>query len=80
MNNSTLFADNPAKQHVGALPGVTLFICANAEAEAGLRLPIEGVQSVKIACSAMVQDVFLLRAFEAGAEGVLVVGLQSGKM
>jgi len=37
------------------------------------------LQSIKLPCSAMVRDIFLLRAFEAGADGVVVIGCPQGK-
>ena len=57
-------------------PKLTLFHCINSLPE-GNTLPIGGemacdIATVKMACSSMVKDVFLLKAFEAGADGVLV--------
>lgn len=78
MNNNTLLADNSAASRSATITNITVFICANAEAEAGLRAA-EGMHKIKIACAAMVQEVFLLKAFEAGAEGVLVVACSPEK-
>jgi F420-non-reducing hydrogenase iron-sulfur subunit len=54
---------------------ITVFYCVNALPQG---LPEAGVgakiKAIKLACSAMVKDVFLLRAFEAGADGVVVLG------
>ncbi len=57
-------------------PKLTLFHCINSLQEGGA-LSIGGdiacdITAVKMACSSMVKDVFLLKAFEAGADGVLV--------
>jgi F420-non-reducing hydrogenase iron-sulfur subunit len=57
-------------------PKLTLFHCINSLQEEGA-LSIGGdiacdITAVKMACSSMVKDVFLLKAFEAGADGVLV--------
>jgi F420-non-reducing hydrogenase iron-sulfur subunit len=53
---------------------ITVFYCVNALPQG---LPAAGeakITAIKLACSAMVKDVFLLRAFEAGADGVVVLG------
>jgi len=57
-------------------PEITIFYCINAFNEKTV-LPFseEGaakVNYVKMACSSMVKDVFILKAFEAGADGVVV--------
>ena len=64
-------------------PGVHLFYCVNAFEE-GVFSPCaagnaDNVQSTKIPCSAMIKDVYILKAFECGADGVMVVGCPSGK-
>ena len=53
-------------------PKITLFYCINAFMESA---PVfEGciIKTVKMACSSMTKDIFLLKAFEAGADAVLV--------
>ena len=64
-------------------PKITLFHCINAFNE-GASLPLTGVDDfemkiVKLPCSSMVKDVFLLRAFEAGSDGVLVLVCPEGQ-
>ena len=53
---------------------ITLFHCFNALKDT---TPLEdaeyGVEGVKMACSSMTREVFLLRAFEAGADAVAVI-------
>ena len=58
-------------------PVITLFHCINSFNE-NASLPLTGrdsfeVKTVRLPCSSMVKDVFLLRAFEAGSDGVLVL-------
>jgi len=58
-------------------PNITLFHCINTLSE-GVALPADGeggleLKTVRLPCSSMVKDVFLLRAFEAGADGVVVL-------
>lgn len=58
-------------------PKITLFHCINSFNESA-SLPLTDrdnleVKSVRLPCSSMVKDVFLLRAFEAGSDGVLVL-------
>ncbi len=58
-------------------PKLTLFHCINSFNESA-SLPLSGqdnveVKTVRLPCSSMVKDVFLLRAFEAGSDGVLVL-------
>ena len=64
-------------------PKITLFHCINAFGDADeLALNDKDaceIQTVKMACSSMVKDVFLLRAFEAGADGVIVLVCPEGQ-
>ena len=58
-------------------PNITLFHCINSFSE-GVALPSNGegdleLKTVRMPCSSMVKDVFLLRAFETGADGVVVL-------
>jgi F420-non-reducing hydrogenase iron-sulfur subunit len=64
-------------------PKITLFHCINAFDDTA-ELFLTGkdtceIQTVKMACSSMVKDVFLLRAFEAGADGVVVLVCPEGQ-
>lgn len=58
-------------------PVITLFHCINSFKESAV-LPLTGgdnveIKTIRLPCSSMVKDVFLLRAFEAGSDGVLVL-------
>ena len=58
-------------------PKITIFHCINAFID-GRSSPLAGgdgfeTHLVKLACSSMVKDVYLLRAFEAGADAVVVL-------
>lgn len=64
-------------------PKITLFHCINAVDDTA-ELFLTGkdtceIQTVKMPCSSMVKDVFLLRAFEAGADGVIVLVCPEGQ-
>ncbi len=58
-------------------PKITLFHCINTIADAAPLIKANqdtaDISEVKLACSSMVKDVFLLRAFEAGADAVIVL-------
>ena len=60
---------------------ITVFYCINTF---GNGVPITDgddceLRLVKLACSSMVKDVFLLRAFEAGADAVIVLVCPEGQ-
>jgi coenzyme F420-reducing hydrogenase delta subunit len=62
---------------------ITVFYCINTF-DSGVPVPITGVDDVelrfvKLACSSMVKDVFLLRAFEMGADAVIVLVCPEGQ-
>ena len=62
---------------------ITVFYCINTFGN-GATVPLTGgddceVRLVKLACSSMVKDVFLLRAFEAGADAVIVLVCPEGQ-
>jgi F420-non-reducing hydrogenase iron-sulfur subunit len=64
-------------------PKITLFHCINAFTESG-SMCVENrdgfeVKTVKMACSSMTKDVFMLRAFEAGADAVVVLVCPEGQ-
>ncbi len=64
-------------------PKITLFHCINAFGNAD-ELSLTGdktceIKTVKMACSSMVKDVFLLKAFEAGSDGVVVLVCPEGQ-
>jgi coenzyme F420-reducing hydrogenase delta subunit len=68
--------------HHNFKPRITLFHCINTFGEADA-IPLTGGEAfeakfVKLACSSMVKDVFLLRAFEAGADAVVVLVCPEG--
>lgn len=54
-------------------PKLTLFHCLNSFAETPSIFDGCSVKTVRMACSSMTKDVHLLRAFEAGADAVLVL-------
>ena len=64
-------------------PDITLFHCINAFSDSDA-LPVSAadtlkLKTVKMACSSMVKDVFLLRAFESGADAVVVMVCPEGQ-
>ena len=64
-------------------PKITLFYCINAFDDTA-ELFLTGkdtceIQTVKMPCSSMVKDVFLLRAFEAGSDAVVVLVCPEGQ-
>jgi len=66
----------------GFKPKITVFHCINTLGE-GDASPLAGGEKfeskfVKLPCSSMVKDVFLLRAFEAGADAVVVLVCPDG--
>jgi F420-non-reducing hydrogenase iron-sulfur subunit len=58
-------------------PRITIFHCINAFSDGRSSSLSDGddfeVRLVKLPCSSMVKDVYLLRAFEAGADAVVVL-------
>ncbi|MCP4690724.1 MAG: hydrogenase iron-sulfur subunit [Desulfobacterales bacterium] len=58
-------------------PVITVFHCINAAGGGKGLPPVKSeeatVKSVKLACSGMTKDVYLLRAFEAGADAVVTL-------
>ncbi len=64
-------------------PKITLFHCINTVSEIG-GFSLTGrdnfeLHTVKMPCSSMVKDVFLLRAFEAGSDAVIVLVCPEGQ-
>ena len=64
-------------------PKITLFHCINAFDDTTELFLTEKetceIQTVKMPCSSMVKDVFLLRAFEAGSDAVVVLVCPEGQ-
>lgn len=64
-------------------PKIEIFYCINTFGEIDdLHLSDHGgcdITGIKMACSSMVKDVFLLKAFEAGADGVVVLVCPEGQ-
>ena len=61
---------------------VTIFHCINTFSElAALPLSEDGfeMRSIKLPCSSMVKDIFLLQAFEAGADAVVILACPEGE-
>jgi F420-non-reducing hydrogenase iron-sulfur subunit len=65
------------------IPKITVFHCINAFTENTQSIFVGRddfeVKFIKLPCSSMVKDVFLLRAFEAGADGVVVLVCPQGQ-
>jgi F420-non-reducing hydrogenase iron-sulfur subunit len=64
-------------------PELTIFHCINTFPDSAA-LPLAesedfSIKSIKLPCSSMVKDVYLLRAFEAGADAVLVFVCPQGQ-
>ena len=66
----------------GSQPKISVFHCINVFTDGEQLLPPGGqsaaVEFLKLPCSSMVKDVFLLRAFEAGADAVRVLVCPEG--
>lgn len=66
----------------GSKAKVTIFHCINVFSEGHSGLVAQGenveLEFVKLPCSSLVKDVFLLRAFEAGADAVVVLVCPEG--
>ena len=64
-------------------PKITIFHCTNAFSElASLSLTGSNgfdLRAVKLPCSSMIKDVYLLRAFEAGSDAVIVLACPEGE-
>jgi coenzyme F420-reducing hydrogenase delta subunit len=64
-------------------PKITLFHCINSFDDPEFLKALTGssfeLKEIKMACSGMVKDVFLLRAFEAGADAVAVFVCPEGE-
>ena len=66
----------------GFRPVITIFHCINAFSDGVFPAVGEGefeVRSIKLPCSSMVKDVYLLRAYEAGADAVIVLACPEGE-
>lgn len=64
------------------IPKITVFHCINAFSQTSWS-SVGGrefeIKFIKLPCSSMVKDVFLLRAFEAGADAVVVLVCPEGQ-
>ncbi len=78
MNTNVLFAEKSNNAVSGKTPGITMLACANSM-QAAQNFNSDGIHIIKLACSAMIRDIFILKAFEAGAGGVMVVGCSPEK-
>jgi len=66
----------------GFKPVITVFHCVKSLGDETDLSALEDnaeIRSIKIPCSSMVKDVFLLRAFEAGADAVVVLVCPEGE-
>ena len=63
-------------------PKISIFHCINVFGDGEVLLPPDRqeatVEFIKLPCSSMVKDVFLLRAFESGADAVIVLVCPEG--
>ena len=64
-------------------PQIAVFFCRNTLSDPGILKALSDREDVRLnhypmACSSMVKDVFLLRAFEAGADAVIVLVCPEG--
>lgn len=64
-------------------PRITIFHCINSFSESVLShidvIDHVDIKYIKMPCSGMTKDVYLLRAFEAGADAVIVMVCPEGK-
>ena len=64
-------------------PKITIFYCINSFSESVLshldEIDRVDIKYIKMPCSGMTKDVYLLRAFEAGADAVIVLVCPEGK-
>ena len=64
-------------------PKITIFHCINSFSESALSYLGEidnvDIKYIKLPCSGMIKDVYLLRAFEAGADAVIVFTCPKGE-
>jgi coenzyme F420-reducing hydrogenase delta subunit len=64
-------------------PKITIFHCINAFRELASLSLTRGngfdLRTVKLPCSSMIKDVYLLRAFEAGSDAVIVLACPEGE-
>jgi F420-non-reducing hydrogenase iron-sulfur subunit len=83
--NEMVVPTKPTQPHVGetasdvAKPQITVFHCVNALGDAAL-LDFENcdINSVKLPCSSLSRELVLLKAFEAGADAVVVLVCPEG--
>jgi len=61
------------KMKINKTPRLTLFHCLNSFEETPSIFDGCKAKTVKMACSSMTKDIHLLKAFEAGADAVLVL-------
>jgi len=63
-------------------PKITVFYCINSFSESLLshfdEIDHVDIKYIKMPCTGMTKDVYLLRAFEAGADGVIVMACPEG--
>ena len=61
------------KMKLNNTPKLTLFHCLNSYEETSSQIDGCEMKTVRMACSSMTKDIHLLKAFEAGADAVLVL-------
>jgi len=64
-------------------PKITIFHCINSFSESTLthlgEIDNVDIKYIRLPCSGMIKDVYLLRAFEAGADAVIVFACPKGE-
>ncbi len=69
----------PSPSSLGLKPRITVFHCCNAASDVASGNGSCEIKSVKMPCSSASREVFFLRAFEAGADAVVVLVCPEGK-
>jgi len=78
ISNSVCLMSPDAKKQFH--PRITVFHCFNALGDDSFTdNAAADIKSVKMPCSSIIREVFLLRAFEAGADAVIVLACPEGQ-
>jgi F420-non-reducing hydrogenase iron-sulfur subunit len=70
--------DSLAAQWPSSRAKITVFHCFNALTDTAFLDEEYNIQDIKLPCSSMMREVVLLRAFEAGADAVVVLACPEG--
>ena len=81
-NKLTVYIDAGCEMIEKNKPEITLFHCINTHLDEDVLTDdsekVCKLKFIKLACSSMIKDVFILRAFEAGADAVAVLVCPEG--